>query len=294
MGRSAVSDDSYGQAQAYYNAGNFRRCHEVAVQGLADSPEDVRLLRLAARAGLELNLEDAADYLQRVVNLQPDDVQSWHELGDALVDEGRMSEATAAFREALRLRPNDAEAMVDLGHLLYAQGKADEGIALLQQAAELEPGNLSTLRSLSDMFSRAGRPQEALSAAEQITRWQPEDVLATMDIADLNLALGSIDGSVAAYSRLRQIDPESEHEVYAYHGMIQAEMQRERWRRVLDLAIDATRVDRYGLTTDLLAFAVAQVFGAGDRPAPSRAEIDAALAAEHAEHRRIHIEELAF
>ena len=47
-------------------------------------------------------------------------------------------------------------------------------------------------------------------------------------------------------------------------------MRRERWRRALDLAVDATRVDRLGRTTDVLAFVVAQVFGAADRPAPPR------------------------
>jgi tetratricopeptide (TPR) repeat protein len=142
------------------------------------------------------------------------------------------------------------------------------------------------------MYRRADRLQEALETATRIVELKPDDVLATMDVGDLNLALGNFDAAVAAYSRLRTID-ESEHEVYAYHGMIQAEMLRDRWRRVLDLSIDATRVDRFGLTTDLLAFAVSQVFGASDRPAPTRAEIDASLAAELAEHRRLHTEELA-
>jgi tetratricopeptide (TPR) repeat protein len=143
------------------------------------------------------------------------------------------------------------------------------------------------------MFRRTNRLQEALETATRIVELKPDDVLATMDVGDLNLALGNFDAAVAAYSRLRAVDTEPEHEVYAYHGMIQAEMLRDRWRRVLDLSIDATRVDRFGLTTDLLAFAVSQVFGASDRPAPTRAEIDASLAAELAEHRRLHTEELA-
>jgi hypothetical protein len=70
---------------------------------------------------------------------------------------------------------------------------------------------------------------------------------------------------------------------------------RNRWRRALDLAIEATRVDRYGRTTDLLAYVVAEVFGSTDRPAPTRAEIDAALAASQAEHRRLHsVENIVF
>jgi tetratricopeptide (TPR) repeat protein len=144
-----------------------------------------------------------------------------------------------------------------------------------------------------DMHRRAGNPARALEVAQQITQLQPNDVLGTLDVADLSRELGKFDDAVASYHQLKSIDDNPEHEVYAFHGMIQSEMQRDRWRRVLDLAIDATKVDRSGLTTDLLAYAVVQVFGASDRPAPDRAEVEAWLAAEQAEHRRLHTEELA-
>ena len=112
------------------------------------------------------------------------------------------------------------------------------------------------------------------------------------ECAELNLALGRAENAALEYSRLTAIDDEPEHEVYAYHGMIQAELQRKQWRRALDLAIEATRIDRYGRTTDLLAYVVTEVFGKADRPAPTREEIDAALTASQAEHRRLHTETL--
>lgn len=292
MGVSTVTDDSFHQAQAFYNAGNFARAREAALRGLERQPDDVELLRLAGKCSLELGLDDATAYLQRAVSLRPDDVEAWHELGDALVEEGRLPEAAGALREVVQIKPRDAVALVDLGHILHAMGEHDEAIAVLSLASEVQPGNLTTLRSLVDMYRSTGQSEQALEAAAHMAELQPEDVLAAMDVADLSLDLGRLDEAVAAYSRLRRID-DDEHEVYAYHGMINAEMQRERWRRALDLAIDATRIDRYGLTTDLLAFNVAQVFGASDRPVPSRAEVDASLAAERAEHRRLHTEELA-
>jgi tetratricopeptide (TPR) repeat protein len=288
-----VTDDSFQQAQAFFNAGNYRRCQELVEQALSDAPDDVRLLRLAGKCSLELNTGQSAGYFRRVVNQTPDDIEAWHSLGDALMDEGDLAEAAAAFRQAIRLRPHDALALTDLGHLMFAMGEKDEAIACLTQAAQYSPGNLSTLRSLLDMHRRAGNPEKALDVAREITRFQPNDVLGTLDVADLSRAVGQLDEAVAAYHTLRSIDEQAEHEVYAYHGMIQCEMQRDRWRRVLDIAIDATKVDRSGLTTDLLAYAVVQVFGASDRPSPDRAEVEAWLAAELAEHRRLHTEDLA-
>ena len=82
-----------------------------------------------------------------------------------------------------------------------------------------------------------------------------------------------------ACRRARGADDDPEHEVYLLHALIEIETRRERWRRALDLAVEATRVDRLGRTTDVLAFVVAQVFGEPDRPAPPAEEVERALAA---------------
>jgi tetratricopeptide (TPR) repeat protein len=287
-----MTDEPSHQAQAYFDAGDFRRCREVALRSLEAQPEDVRLLRLAGRCSLELELDDATEYFRQAVKLVPDDLAAWQDLGTALVDEGNMPEAAAAFRQVIRLQPDDVTSLVNLGHTVYALGQTDEAISHLSRAAQCEPGNLTALRSLAWMYRHAGQLEAALDVATQIARGQPDDVLAAIDIADMNLALGKWDEAVAGFSRLRSIDAESGHEVFAYHGMIEAELQRERWRRALDLVIDTTRVDRYDLTTQLLAFIVAQVFGESDRPAPTRAEVEAALAEERAQHRRFHSEAL--
>jgi tetratricopeptide (TPR) repeat protein len=199
-----------------------------------------------------------------------------------------------AIQQAIELRPDDVSGLIDLGHGALASGRLDEAIAHFNQAVERDPGSLVARRALIDAYRTTGRSEEALKAAENLLQLQPDDVLATLDAAELNLALGRSESAVLEYARLGAIDDEPEHEVYAYHGMSQAEIQREQWRRALDLSIEATRVDRYGRTTDLLAFVVTQVFGKADRPAPTRAEVDDALATSQAEHRRLHTEDIGF
>jgi tetratricopeptide (TPR) repeat protein len=252
----------------------------------------VELVRLAGQSSLELDIDEATVYLRRLVELAPEDGQAWQTLGQALSNAGDMAAAAEAFREAVRLRPEDAGALIDLGHAVYASHRTDEAIELLWRATQLDPGNLFALRSLVEIHKHAGNLQAAETAAQRLTQLRPDDVLAVLETAELNLALGMFDAAIAAYGRLRSIDLMPGHESLAYHGMIQAEVQRERWRRALDLAIDATRVDRDELTTQLLALIAAKLFGDGDRPSPSRPELDAALAAEHIEHRRFHAEAL--
>src|SRR5204862_1811257 len=171
-------------------------------------------------------------------------------------------------------------------------GQRKEAIATLERAAVLDADGLSTLRSLLEMYLQTGDLDGALATAGRIQEREPDDALAGTDLADLNLALGQLDDAAVAYARLRKIDAEPSHEIYAIHGLIETEIRRERWRRALDLAVDATAVDRDDLTTQLLAFVVAQVFGPGERPVPSRGEIEAALGQERLDHRRAHAEAL--
>lgn len=292
---SAATNDRYEEALRLFDAGNFRGAHEAALSGLSSNPKDASLLRVAGRAGVELDMREATEYLQRACDLEPENADAWRELADALLYDGRAVEATKALRRAAELQPDDAEVLLDLAHAARAAGNADEAMGYVQQAVERDAGSPAALRALIDVHRAAGRSEDALNAASRLAEAAPDDVNAALEVADLNLELGRADEASAAYSRLRRIDDDPEHEVYAYHGMIQAEIKSDRWRRALDLAIEATRVDRYGRTTDVLAYVVTQVFGATpDRPAPTRAEVDAALQASQAEHRRLHEEGLVF
>jgi tetratricopeptide (TPR) repeat protein len=285
-------NDPGSDARASFEAGDFRRCREVALAGLADHPDQPALLRLAGRASLELDLDDAADYLERAVALDPGDAEAWLALGNARAGQGSLQEAHAALRRAVELRPDDVAALVDLGHASYAVGQADDAIAYLQQAAERDPTHVGAMRGLVEMYRSSGKLEDALDMARRVGESRPGDVIVAIDVAELCLDLGHLDEASAAFGRLLDVDDEPEHEVYAYHGMIEVETRRERWRRALDLAVDCTRVDRLGRTTDILAFVVGQVFGEEDRPAPPRTEIDEALERSRAEHRRRHAEAL--
>ncbi len=279
---------SYDHALALYNDGDFEGCREIVLELLRASPQDPNLLRLAGKAGVELGLDDAVGQLEQAVTGDPENADAWRDLADALLSEGRIDEAAKAIQQAAERRPDDGSLLVDLAHVAHASGRTPAAISTLEQVLELDFGNLAALRGLVGMYREAGRLEDALVAGRKVISYRPEDVLTALDVAELTLALDRTEEAVEAFRWLRDVDDEPDHEVYAVHGMIEAEMRRERWRAALDLAVDATRVDRYGRTTDILAYVVTQVFGAGDRPAPSRRDVDDALAASRAEHRRLH------
>jgi tetratricopeptide (TPR) repeat protein len=208
----------------------------------------------------------------------------------ASLEEGDLERAREALQRAIETDPNDSAALVDLGYLALGAGSTDEATGLFRQALEREPGNIDALRAIATIHGRSGRAEDAYDAAASVADAQPEDPLAVLELAELALDLGRLDEAASAFQRLRAVDDDPSHDVYAVHGLIEVEFRRENWRRALDLAVDATRVDRAGRTTDILAFVVAQVFGQADRPVPDRSDVEAALARSRNEHRRLHLE----
>jgi tetratricopeptide (TPR) repeat protein len=277
-------------AENAFAAADFKEAYRLALEGLNGRGEHPGLLAIAGRAALELGLDEAVTYLGRLVELTPADAAAWRDLGAARLSSADLAGADQALRTAVRLDPAEPGTRVSLGHLAYLGGAVDEAERQLAEAARLAPADATALRSLTEMRRLEGRSQAAIAAAEELLRRAPDDIAGTISLAELNLSVGNYDKSLASYRRLCELDTEMGHAGHIIHGMVEVEIRRERWRHALDHAIIATALDRHRLTTDLLAFVTAQLFGRGEHPAPSRAEIESRLQARRAEHRRLHAE----
>jgi Flp pilus assembly protein TadD len=285
-------DELTQRAGDAFASGDFAAGYELARQALTESPDDPMVVAIAGRSALELGLDDAVAYLGSLVELTPDDATAWRDFGMALFNSADLAGAERALRTAVRLDPQDRLARINLGHVAYLDGAVEEATLQLWQTAELAPEDEEALRSLVEMNRLEGRTRAALEAAKELLRRAPDDVLAAMDIAELSMLLGDGDEALRAYRALREVDTELGHAGYLYHGMIEVEIRRERWRSALDLTITATALDRRRLTTDLLAYVSAQLFGAGSRAVPDRADLERRLAERRTDHRRLHADAL--
>src|SRR3954463_1519227 len=110
------------RAEELLARGDSAAGHAAALEGLSANPDDLEALRLAGRAGVEIEADDAVAQLQRVADLAPDDVSAWRDLGDALAAEGRPAEAEQAWQKVAELRPDDSLVLTSLGHAALAAG----------------------------------------------------------------------------------------------------------------------------------------------------------------------------
>jgi tetratricopeptide (TPR) repeat protein len=251
------------QARSHFEVGEFVKAREAAEAGLQSASDDVELLKLAGRAGVETGSDDAVEQLRRVTELQPNSAEAWRDLADALETEGRSDEAGEAFRKVLEIEPDDEAALTALGHEAFQEGKRDDGVSILEQVASRVAGASTAAISLVEMYRTLGQPGEALAAARRVVEADPERPLATLDVAELSLEVGELDDAAEAFARLRDLLEQPEGQVAALQGAVKVELAREDLDRALELARQAGAIDSVGRTAGILAFLEAEV-GAGE------------------------------
>lgn len=242
--------------------------------------------------GPDLDPDEAVAWYERLVEATPSDADAWRGLADALVSTGDEVGGERALRRCLELGPDDVGALADLAHLAHRAGHGAEAIDLLTRALEHSPGSVDLLRGLVALHLARGQTESALARAEELAGLDPDDVAILLEIAEIALTMRDRLKAVRTFERLARCDEVEGHRMFAHHGIVAAEIVEQRWRPAMNAAIDATAVDRHQLTTDLLVFVTAHLFGIDERRPPRPwSELSDELTVERAAHRRFHAEQ---
>jgi serine/threonine-protein kinase len=85
-------------------------------------------------------VEEAVDYLQLAIRIDPMCASAYNNLGLAMQMQHRVDEAIHHFQESIRLEPKSAmRAHSNIGFALQSQGRLDEAIGHFQHAVKLDP-----------------------------------------------------------------------------------------------------------------------------------------------------------
>ena len=76
---------------------------------------------------------------RRTVELNPNDVEAWNNLGNAYAQKGDTENAIRAYTNALLVDPNYAEAWYNKARSHYVIGDFERAIAYAERAIELNP-----------------------------------------------------------------------------------------------------------------------------------------------------------
>jgi len=110
------------------------------VDRLRDDPDNPALLNELGNLLVQHGrLQQAIVQYQKAVTLQPDLVIAWNNLGVASTAAGKFADGERAYRKAIKLSPAYALAYYNLGANFDQRGKYDDAITYYQRAIELDP-----------------------------------------------------------------------------------------------------------------------------------------------------------
>jgi tetratricopeptide (TPR) repeat protein len=110
----------------------------------------------------------------RALQDKPDDIDTRNDLGLALLQAGRVQEATAQFQQVLRARPDYIDARNNLGLALLQTGHPADAIVQFEQALKIKPDFAEAHNNLGLALAQVGRYKEAVAHYRQALKFKPD------------------------------------------------------------------------------------------------------------------------
>ena len=187
----------------------FDRALEVASRDLALADPTFQLARL--RGAVAVQLEDfaaAIEALEHVLAAQPNDWESWNNLGNAFRGAEDFDASADAFERALAINSGSAETRMNYASVLQELRRVDEAEAVYRELAREFPDSALPLRELHLLLKDTRRDQEALEAIEAAVERAPADVGLLIEKADHLSNIQKMNEAEAAYQKALELDPQ--------------------------------------------------------------------------------------
>ncbi len=143
---------------------------------------------------------------EQVVAKEPEDWESWNNLGNARRSAEDNEGSVEALRRAAKLAPDSAPIRLNLATALITAGDWDAAEVELRQMAEDFPNDPNPMRELHGILKEGGQGEEALEAIEAAVERAPDDIVLLLGLAShLSFMLKST-AAEDVYRRVLEID----------------------------------------------------------------------------------------
>lgn len=162
------SADTWGGLGQLLDALQFSHEAEICYARAAElDPHSARWRHLLALQQLPHDLDTAISNLTRAADLAPTNDISRLRLVQALIERGRLGEATNELQKLLQRQPNHPAARLELGRALFVQGQTADMERVLSPSLTNAFTARQGLLVLSQAEARAGRVERAGALAER-------------------------------------------------------------------------------------------------------------------------------
>ncbi len=179
--------------------------HAIAV---ADEPEFLDQLHVM-RGSIFVEqdrLDEAVADFREAIRLRPDHAKSYLLLAEALARMGDVNGAIEALEAGVGAAPDDAVLATRLGLARLSLGESAEAALLFEQSAQIAPEFAPARLGLARALAADGRTDEAIAALQALIEDRPELAEAYRQLVSLHLQRDEFGEAEAVGRRLRDLD----------------------------------------------------------------------------------------
>jgi len=202
----ALTDGELDRLRSLMSAGHFNELEEQARALLATKPGAGMVWQLLG-AALRAQRKPALAAIERAAQLMPGDAAAHNNLGNALIDAGRLEEAQRSYRQALSLWPDFAEAHYNLGNLLFDSSQFAAALASYQRVLELRPNHAEAWNHCAIAARALGRLEQAVTCHERAVALRPDLAEAHHGLGVVLRDLDRLEQAIASYRRALALAP---------------------------------------------------------------------------------------
>ena len=134
--------------------------------------------------------QKAITYLEKTLQLEPDNAEVYNNLGIAYRKLGHYSKAISALEKAIQLKPNFVEAYSNLGSAYIYFGDYQQAISALEKAIQIDPSFAGTYYNFGFVYTKFGNFQKAAHYLEKAIQIDPNYAEAYNNLAFTYMKLG--------------------------------------------------------------------------------------------------------
>lgn len=200
------------RALARHKAGRLSEARELYATVLRRAPDCADAMHLLGVAcGQQGEHEVALRWIREASERLPDNAVVRKNLGDTLLQLGRVDEARDAYTTAIELQEGFADAWCALGSLLIDHGQAEAAVELLSAAEGRFPDSPQILFQLARALQKTGRPVDAAYTYARTLELDPRHCRARNNLGVIFDQAGDTDQALAQFRQAVEDDPNYAH-----------------------------------------------------------------------------------
>ena len=214
-----------GQAHLKANDTNqalitFANAVELSPELAAEHAEEINAL---AETGLGIgqaafdagDLDTAAEILDAVTTLLPNEARAYFLLGNVHNQANRFAEAVDAYQSVLNLEPESSSALTNMGVVYYKLGDLETAIKQFGAALELEPEDAETHYLLGAAYVQMDELEKGQAEFEEALALNEQLAPAYIGLGNVRILLEDFEAALTALEKAVTLDPDSPEAYFA-------------------------------------------------------------------------------